>query len=41
MMGYSVFLADLLKVMDEGEFANVTAYFSRLKARPAFVKATS
>ena len=25
--------------MDEGEFPNVNAYFARLKARPAFVKA--
>ena len=38
MMGYSVFLADRVKAMDEGEFPNVTAYYARLRARPAFVK---
>ena len=38
MMGYSVFLADRVKTMDEGEFPNVTAYYARLRARPAFVK---
>ena len=38
MMGYSVFLAHRVKAMDEGEFPNVTAYYARLRARPAFVK---
>ena len=38
MMGYSIFLAHRVKAMDEGEFPNVTAYYARLRARPAFVK---
>jgi glutathione S-transferase len=38
MMGYSVFLAHRVKAMDEREFPNVTAYYARLRARPAFVK---
>ena len=38
MMGYSIFLALRVKAMDEGEFPNVTAYYDRLSARPAFVR---
>jgi hypothetical protein len=34
MMGYSIFLADLLKVMDDDEYSNVIAYFAHLKERP-------
>ena len=41
MMGYSIFLALRVKAMDEGEFPNVTAYYARLKARPAFVRTMS
>jgi glutathione S-transferase/mannose-6-phosphate isomerase-like protein (cupin superfamily) len=33
MMGYSVFLAQWVNAMDEGEFPNVTDYFARLRAR--------
>jgi len=39
MMGYSIFLAQRVSAMGEGEFPNVTAYFARLRARPAFVRA--
>jgi glutathione S-transferase len=39
MMGYSVFLAQWVGAMGEGEFPNVSAYFARLKARPAFASA--
>jgi glutathione S-transferase len=39
MMGYSVFLAKRVGAMDEGEFPNVSAYFARLRARPAFASA--
>jgi glutathione S-transferase len=38
MMGYSLFLALRVKAMEEGEFPEVTAYYDRLKARPAFVR---
>jgi glutathione S-transferase len=38
MMGYSIFLAQWVGAMDNGEFPNVTAYFARLRARPAFVR---
>jgi glutathione S-transferase len=38
MMGYSLFLAHRVDAMDQGEFPNVSAYFGRLKARPAFVR---
>ena len=38
MMGYSIFLALRVRAMDEGEFPNVTAYYDRLGARPAFVR---
>jgi glutathione S-transferase len=41
MMGYSVFLAQWVNAMEGGEFPNVTAYFDRLKARPAFARATA
>jgi glutathione S-transferase len=39
MMGYSIFLAHLVSAMDEGEFPNLTAYYARLRSRPAFVRA--
>jgi glutathione S-transferase len=39
MMGYSVFLAQWVKAMKEGEFPNVIAYYDRLRARPAFARA--
>jgi glutathione S-transferase len=38
MMGYSVFLARWVSAMGEGEFPNVSSYFDRLKARPAFAR---
>jgi glutathione S-transferase len=38
MMGYSLFLARWVGAMDPGEFPNVSAYFARLEARPAFVR---
>ena len=38
MMGYSIFLAHWVKAMDEGEFANVAAYYARLRTRPAFAR---
>jgi glutathione S-transferase len=38
MMGYSVFLALWVGALEEGEFPNVSAYFARLKARPAFAR---
>ncbi len=38
MMGYSIFLAYWVKAMDEREFSNVSAYYARLRARPAFVR---
>ena len=38
MMGYSIFLAIRVKAMDEGEFPNVTDYYNRLSARPAFAR---
>jgi glutathione S-transferase len=41
MMGYSVLLAGLVGAMSEGEFPNVGAYFARLRARPAFARATA
>ena len=36
MMGYSMFLAQRVSAMDDEEFPNVTAYFARLRARPAY-----
>jgi glutathione S-transferase len=39
MMGYSVFLAQSVGAMEEGEFPSVSAYFARLRSRPAFVRA--
>ena len=39
MMGYSIFLAKWVGAMKEGEFPNVSTYFARLRARPAFVRA--
>jgi glutathione S-transferase len=39
MMGYSIFLAEWVNAMEGGEFPKVTAYFDRLKARPAFARA--
>jgi len=39
MMGYSIFLAKRVGAMKEGEFPNVSAYFARLSARPAFASA--
>jgi glutathione S-transferase len=38
MMGYSIFLAHWVKAMDDGEFPNVSAYYARLRARPAFAR---
>jgi len=38
MMGYSIFLAQWVNAMEEGEFPNVTAYYARLSARPAFLR---
>jgi glutathione S-transferase len=39
MMGYSVFLAKRVGALTEGEFPNLSAYFARLRARPAFASA--
>jgi glutathione S-transferase len=38
MMGYSLFLAHWVKAMEEGEFPVVSAYYDRLRARPAFAR---
>ena len=38
MMGYSIFLALWVSAMNDGEFPNVSAYYARLSARPAFAR---
>jgi glutathione S-transferase len=38
MMGYSIFLAQRVRAVADGEFPNVTNYFARLTARPAFAR---
>ena len=39
MMGYSVFLAQWVGAMEEGEFPSVSVYYARLRSRPAFGRA--